>query len=180
MSNGTPPSPDSPWREVSFDHPTLMGILAPEMGAVQDAQGDVKGAIGRLREQVQASQREVQTAEGALISRQQAVVARIEELELSGREISFEEGTSLAEVRTAPRWGVGATYEVPTHKDLKGVSGTVARAIIRSRNPSSADELLLHVDVKGSRILPRMLRRYVVHADEAIFSIGEAPQPDDE
>lgn len=178
MSNGELNPPFNPMRDVNFDGPTLQAVLAPELGAVQDAQGDVRGAHQRLLEQVQSSQREVLTAENALTAKQQAVMARVEDLELIGRRISFESGMSLGEIRVTPRSKGESTYMLPVSKDLAGVKGTITKTEIGAktgRGDSGSDEVLLHVAVKGSIIPPRAFRRYVVGIDDAVFSIAEAP-----
>jgi hypothetical protein len=165
--------------EVRFDGPTLGAVLSRQLGALEDARGDVKGASERLREQVLASQNEVQSAQEALAARRQEAVDKLKELDLTGREISFESGVSRA---TVTGFMQGDLLAVPEEHDLTGVVGTIVGAeagTLWGREVAEANTIVLHVSVRGSLIPPKLPHNYLVHADEAAYSIGEAPQPDD-
>lgn len=174
------PEPD-PVGELEFDSPSLTAALALEVSAVQDAQGDLKGAQAHMVEEMRASQLRVGAAEERLSERERAVIDRVGGLKLVGREVSFEEGMSEGEIRTAPRLKGERRYKLPRREDLAGVQGVIVGSEVDSApdgKPESSG-LLLHVDVKGSLIPPRAFRRYLVRADETVFSIGKAPEHTD-
>ena len=178
MTNGELGSQPDPVRELEFDGPSLTAVLGSELSAVQDAQGDLKGAKVRMAEQVEESQRDVRAVEDRLTGRQQAVIARTEKLRLVGRAINFEEGTSAGEIRAAGRGKSKRTYELPRRKNLAGVKGVVVGSDVGPGpdKESTSDSLLLHVAVSGRLIPPRAFRRYIVRVDEAVFSMGKAPE----
>lgn len=178
MSNGELGPQADPLAELTFDGPSLKAVLASELGAIQDAQGDLKGAQLHMAEEVQAARRAVDEAKLRLIGRRNDAGAKLGDLKLVGRKISIEEGRSSGEVRYLPPWG--DEYVRPASKDLAGVNGIISRTEIgidaNVDANGAAGELLLHVDVPGRIIPPRAFRRYIVSVDEAVFSVGEAPE----
>jgi hypothetical protein len=131
-----------------------------------------------MTEEISAAQRLVGAAEERLSEREQEVIARVEKLKLIGREIAFEEGTSEGELRTAPSLKGEKRYKLPRRRDLAGVQGVIVGSEVDARpdGAPSSGSLMLHVDVRGGLIPPRAFRCYLVRADEAVFSIGKAPE----
>lgn len=176
MSNGEPGKPKNPWAEIAIDPTTLMGAVVSELRAVQDAEGDVKGAGERLRERVKAGQDEVDTAKGALAEKRQRARDRLEEIEITGRAISFTSGTSLSSVPSKGR------RSEPKRCDLAGVTGTIDGlevGSVRGIEITPATTVALHVSVPGSIIPPRRAMSHVVLVNEADYTIAEVPQPEE-
>src|SRR6185312_3248594 len=98
MSNGELGTPRGALVDVKLDPSTLMGAVASQRFAVENAAGDVKGAQQRLREEVITAQQAVEQTYEELADRQTALRDRLDELSLPGRMIDFMAGSALGAV----------------------------------------------------------------------------------
>jgi hypothetical protein len=177
MSNGNLGTPKNPWGEMKFSPYTLWGLVASEMGAVENAQGDVKGATERLVEAVQAAEKVVNAAAERLADQQKGVAGRLAELGLTGRAIDFTRGTSLG-IRENPDEDGGNPVE-STENDLVGVSGSITGFEVGAVFGEPIGEpnlIVLHADVEGSK--DSTLRRYAFNASGGEYIIGKVPRPE--
>lgn len=179
MSNGELSKPKNPWGEMNFSPYTLWGLVASEMGAVENAQGDVKGATERLVDAIQIAEKVVNAAAERLADRQKGVAGRLAELGLTGRVIDFTRGTSLG-IRENPDEDGGSPVE-STENDLVGVSGSITGfevGAVFGEPIGTPNLIVLHADVEGGADSPS--RRYAVNASGGEYVIGKAPQPDEQ
>lgn len=177
MSNGELGTPANPWTDISLSPATLMGAVGPEMAAVEDARGDVRAANERLRDDIIAAQERVRSAEADLTDTQQSVLEVLKGMRLMGRAVDFDSGTSLAVVYTRPP---GKDIARLKEESLAGVSGELVSfevGTLLGKPIKSKNTIVLHIDTSRSTRL--QADRVAVAADEAEFTISEAPRPDD-
>jgi hypothetical protein len=157
-----------------FGYSEIADELWTEIIDVEDAHGDVKAAEERLR----LPKQQLDAAEQALAAKHERLSKRVAELNLAGREINFESGTSQATVHGT---GMEDLSVIPEKISLKGVAGTILGAeagTLLGRKVAEDDTVVLHVKPNnGSAPLQRSL---IIHADKAVYSIEGALPKDSE
>ncbi|HEX5744280.1 MAG TPA: hypothetical protein VFX84_02405 [Candidatus Saccharimonadales bacterium] len=185
MSNGELDKPTHPYAGIKFDRATLASKLALRTTAVQDATGDLQGAEERMRATIVEAQRDVDSRKEALSGRKEEALNGLEELGLVSRAIEFTAGKALAAVDLSdpenPYVAEGAEGE-----DLAGSGGTITGVEMgtflgNAIHPPESVVLFVDMDQDRSHLNYAVGEgyRYAVVADQAEFTTGEIPQPEE-
>lgn len=178
MSNGDLDPSRKPWAQTRISPAALMGAVAREAMAVENAEGDIQGANANLREEVARAQRRVDSAEEHLTDSQQALLERLRGMDLLGRSMGVGSGTAIAEIKEN---GDGFKA-VPSAQDLSNTEGVLAGfevGAIMDEPLAEAGTIVLMVATDGNSPegSPVPQGVYAVAADKAEYTLGEVPQP---
>lgn len=185
MSNGEVDKPAHPYASIRFDRATLTSKLALRVAAVQDASGDLRGAEARMREAIMEAQKDVDAKQGNLSSRKKEALVGLEELGLISRAIEFTGGKALGAVDLSDPQNPYVVADAEG-EDLAGSAGTITGVELGTFlgepiQPPESLVLLVEMDQDKGHLNYAVGEgyRYAVVADQAEFSTGELPQPEE-
>jgi hypothetical protein len=176
--------PAHPYAEIEFDRVTLASKMALRVAAVQDADGDLRGAHARMRDTIIEVQRDVDAKAGALSTSLQEGREELDSLGLIGRSIDFTAGKALAAVDFSDPEN---PYVV---KDAEGDDLARSGGVITGVEfgtflgdpiaPPESTVLFVDMDPDKGHLayaIGESAYRYAVIADQAEFRTGEIPEP---
>lgn len=166
MSYGELGSGRGGFADMRLNRTSITAVLAHDLLAVEDAEGDVKGAQEHMRQEMIVEQRKVHAAEGVVTERQQSVIDMLAGMRLAGRTVEVSVGDSLE-------------TEESESRNLSGVRGEVVDFEVGSvlgRPIEPAGAVVLHIRTDDEQIVPP--GRYPLRADLADYSLSELPDPD--